>query len=165
MRNDAMAPWSLEAIRTRIAARCKELSSEAATLLRRKGYKIGLVADLRRDTRRSVELRTLEQIADALDWTLPDLLGVETTQLNDIDRELLRGALLISDQVIGNRTAALTREERVELLADVITAAYRFVAVAMSQGGELKPATLQQITRELYRIMAMEARRHNDRPT
>lgn len=100
------APWALEAVRNRIEKRAAELGKSPRSLpsAYRKSWR-----------ENGPSLRLLEEIARALDWTLPELLGIKVA--DPIPLALALGALRI---LTADKECPLHEpEESAEILSDL----------------------------------------------
>jgi hypothetical protein len=94
------AEWSEEAFLERVRRRVAELGKAESVLLRDAGADISLI---RKVPGRARRMDSIASIARALDWTLAEAIGVQSTPRVDV--ELLRIALVVAEKKVPRRAA------------------------------------------------------------
>jgi hypothetical protein len=94
------AEWSEEAFLKRVHRRVAELGKAESALLREAGLDDSLI---RKVPGRARRMDSIASIARALDWTLAEAIGVQST--SRVDVELLGRALLVAERKIPRRLA------------------------------------------------------------
>jgi hypothetical protein len=110
--------WSEEEFRKRIEGRAEEFGAPLRKLLADAGIAHDTIDKVPTSGRR---IDTLERIAAALRWTLPDVMGFN--MLGRISRELSAKAFVSAERVLAHLSSdAQTRENLVQLHADIYDA-------------------------------------------
>ena len=132
--------------------RARELGRPLSTLLRNAGFSEDLVRKRPSAGRR---LDSLEKIATALNWTLPQLLGIVDggRRAVELDPKTLRTALLLADRILRTTQPA---SDRKELLAELVSEAYGAI-LALEQdrpGSSTSAETLSVLDALLRRYLS-----------
>lgn len=92
------AEWSEEAFLERVRRRVAELGKSESALLRDAGVSEDLI---RKVAERGRRIDSIAAIARALDWTLAEAIGVQST--SRVETELLRTALVVAERKVPRR--------------------------------------------------------------
>jgi len=135
-------PWDHAELIARVDRRAQQLRGvKAAALFAKKGIPKDSVA-IRKET--SPRLSTLERVASALEWTLPQLLGIEEPDkmADSLDDRRLRLAMRLVDDAIGLHKSPV--DECADALAEAYRALLAIEAAAQANGGSSNGAGLSE---------------------
>jgi hypothetical protein len=118
------AEWSEEAFLDRIRNRVAELGKSESALLAAAGVSVDLIRKVPEHGRR---IDKVAEIARALDWTLAEAIGVQSTPRVNI--ELLRTALIVAERKVPRRI-----EDRLQVVCDAVALFYDILAQRQEEG-------------------------------
>lgn len=123
-------PWDHDLLVARVNARAQKLFGKAASsVFTDAGLPSDLIAQRKRGSSNGPTIGKLERAANALDWQLPQLLGIDDPDksADDFDHEKLRTALALIKQALGSYDTP-AGENAVSHLARMIELAYGIVS-------------------------------------
>jgi hypothetical protein len=144
-----MNVWSESDFKARIQARLKQLGMRESTVLKRAGLKGD---EIRKQPKRGRRVDTVFGIAQALQWTVGQAIGIQDPSLflgreREIDPTKLARALSIAEDVIGDNPEG----QSVETLADMASLVYSVLSERESDGKSLDDPEARSVIESLLR--------------
>lgn len=132
-------PWHEEQLQARITARLAELGLDQTNALRRVGASVDLIRKIPTQGRR---IDSLEEIARALEWTLPELLGITPPAdipKPELDRRKMATAFAMANRAVGSAVDD-SDPARIQFAADAIADFYAVLNGIEKSGKSLEEA-------------------------
>lgn len=118
------AEWSEEAFLDRVRRRVAELGKSESALLREAGVGEDLI---RKVPGRARRMDSIASIARALDWTLAEAIGIQST--SKVDVEMLGRAILVADRKLPRRL-----EDRMRTVSQAAALFYDILSERKEEG-------------------------------
>ncbi|HSR76410.1 MAG TPA: hypothetical protein VLN57_07465 [Xanthobacteraceae bacterium] len=141
--------WSDELFRIRVAKRCKQLGRSQRAVLKDAKLAHDFLHVVPAHSRR---VDTLEKIAKALDWSLPEVMGLELIGQADVE-------LMIKTVYVARKVVSYLFEPNAELEAQILTSIYNILLDRQHAGQPIDQPILDLIAEMMTKREATAAAR------